>query len=201
MRNTRHALLVSIGVVVMLVAAVMASPRRPAEAAYVADLGDDDVLVFMSPWETKAVYEAMSNPGSFECTIPPLPDPIKKLTSKMNKLCSGYNWLTKIEFWRVKWFLRVAAESGGCGAFVIDGASWRPDKFKVAEYSRFLDAVNSDDRDFVYGVLGSTYILEGHTVPCTEWNNPPEQSNIIRGELPGLPPVVTTTTIRLGAGA
>lgn len=202
MRKPRHARLALGGVVMALLAAVLASTSPTAEAARVAPLGGDDTLVFLSPWETKAVYEAMSDPGSFECTIPPLPDPIKRITSKMNRLCSTYNWLTKIEFWRVKWFLRVAAERGACGAFVIDGASWRPDRYKVPEYTRLLDAFGDDDRDFVYTLPGNTIVLEGQTVTCNEWNNPAEESNIIRapgGGGSGGGGGTTTITLDLGS--
>lgn len=178
MRAARAFLLV-----VALVAAGLTGPTpgvgaRPAAAAAFIDIGGDDTLVFLTPWETAWLASALENNSQWSCAPPGIRIP--RVVKFFNKFCAGYNAYTRVAYWRVKVFLKYAVRLGGCGAFVIDGASWRPPRVRPAE--AWSTASNSYMAHVSAGIGQTEWFKtkSGYTpARCTEYRWPAEQSNIL----------------------
>lgn len=169
--------------VVALVAAGLAGPTpgvgaRPAAAAAFIDIGGDDTLVWLTPWETAWLASALENNSQWNCAPPGIRIP--RVARFFNKFCAGYNAYTRIAYWRVKVFLKYAVQRGGCGAFVIDGASWRPPRVRPAE--AWSSASNSNMAHVSSGI-GTTEQFKtktGYTAArCSEYRWPQRESNIV----------------------
>ncbi|NOX24361.1 MAG: hypothetical protein GXP36_14890 [Actinobacteria bacterium] len=181
--------LTMIALTFVLVSGVLGGPPRTAEAAEIYDLGGDDTLVWLTPWETKMLYATLDNPGGVRCSVPVLPSLVSDVAEKLNRICSGVKGLNDISFYNVKSHLYFASLNGGCGAFVIDDAPWRWwTKYRPAKTE--AAGINTTH---VYTPPGRETVVEGISVVCTEWVNPAIESNLLQGEIP--PPTPPTTTL------
>lgn len=177
MRAARSFLLV-----VVLVAAGLAGPTpgvgaRPAAAAAFIDIGGDDTLVVLTPWETAWLARALHNGSQWHCAPPGIRVP--RVAKFFNKFCSGYSAYNRAAYWRAKWLLASAVRFGGCGAFVIDSASWRPTRIRAAE--GWSPASNSVMAHVSYPVGQAKWFKtkSGWTnIRCGEYRFPSRQSNI-----------------------
>jgi hypothetical protein len=146
----------------------------PAQAASYTDLGHDDTLVFMTPWETRAIYNQLKYHGH-NCL--PFTSSLPKVGGLIRKICNPLKWYsayTRVQFLQLKWMLYNAILWGGCGAFIIDGAGWRPDRVRAA---------HDDDTNLAnpWTLPGKVSHLNGHAFRCNEYADPLHQSNIYSG--------------------
>jgi hypothetical protein len=180
-------------VVAAVLAALTAVPQQRADAANFEDIGGDDTMIFLTPWETKYLYSVLDNPGSVPCTVPILPSLVSELFGKLNNICQGISKLYDADFLAVKAHLYVATQWDACGGFVIDDAPWRWwTKYRPADQE-----AAGVPTTFVFLTLGKQRVIEGILFECNEWANPPVESNIINAP----PPPIPTPTPILGFGS
>ena len=175
------AVAVAVTLVVGLVGIAGPAPvlgAGPAGAAYFGDIGGDDTLVVLTPWETAWLASALENGSQWSCAPPGLRLP--RVVKFFNKFCSGYSAYNRAAYWRAKTFLKAAVNFGGCGAFVLDDASWRPTRVRAAE--GWSPASNSVMAHVSFPVGQSKWFKtkSGWTkVRCGEYRFPARESNIV----------------------
>lgn len=53
-----------------------------------------------------------------------------KIADRVDKLCTAYQAVLRIQWSQVRWFAFNAANNNACAVWVVDGASWRPPKIR-----------------------------------------------------------------------
>ena len=152
---------------------------HPVQAAFQADIGHDDTLVVMTPWETRymlSILTSAAGGGSPTCMVP-FVKYIGRVGALLNKVCgpaAAYGWYTKIMLERLRFMLYIATQWGGCGAFITDGAPWR--------WWTNLRAASDDETGPAFSFItpGKTAAINGRTVTCSEYADPVHQSTILR---------------------
>ncbi|MGH9022334.1 MAG: hypothetical protein ACRDV9_04415 [Acidimicrobiia bacterium] len=180
----RRALTLALLSILALATILVAPPpmlgTAPAAAAGFMDLGGDDTLVMLTPWETAWMANALDNDFKWDCAPPTVKIKVPRVVKFFNKFCHGYKGYSKIAYWRVKTFLKFAVLNGGCGAFVLDGARWRPTRARPA--TTWSPAIGGEIAH-TWTHLGQTSSIKtknGWTkFTCREYRFPDRESNII----------------------
>lgn len=168
------------GLTVPVSALVTVASARPASAAVTVDIGGDDSLIFLTPWETRFMYAILENPRSNACSIPGLGF-VSRVLKIMNRICCTYRVVNGLMFLRVKFFLSNAIRWGGCGSFMIDDASWRGPRIRAAQSwipreGRWSPHVwtSMNETDYFKTRTGSV------ALKCAEYAYPSRQSPLVR---------------------
>jgi hypothetical protein len=123
-----------------MLASDVAFPVSSADAARMYDIGDGDTVMMLSPNEAAAYLRQLQTPGA-DCN--PIPGTghgvlrwvagkLVSVAEKINKVCSAYTYTRTVMNLQVRWALQMAVANGGCFPLVIDTASWRSPKVRVA---------------------------------------------------------------------
>jgi hypothetical protein len=148
----------------------------------------DDTLVVLTPSETSYMYAILEQPRSHACSVPGF-GRFSRVISVMNRICGPYKLRNRVIHLQLKWLLWNATRFGGCGAFVIDDASWRRARIRAAEsWSNAAQnwmphvSTNLGQADFFRTKKGNVKLT------CTEYANPARQSPLLRPTPQPVPP-------------
>jgi hypothetical protein len=138
----------------------------------------DDTLVFLTPWETSWLARNLEARSQWQCAPPGIRVP--RVVKFFNKFCSGYNAYSRIDYWRVKTFLKFAVRFGGCGAFVLDDAPWRPTRVRPAVAWSSAADNNMAHVSTGMGQTDQFKTKNGYqAMRCSEYQFPDQESNIL----------------------
>ena len=122
------------------------------------DIGKQDTLFLFNNCQTKS----LSSRTSFLDNATGRPQVCDwSFVKRVGRACTVYKAILQTEWAQNDWFMYLAANTGDCGVWVVDDASWRPPKIKPATDNsdgQPISAISPGRTDLVRTATGSVAV-------------------------------------------